>query len=107
MREGPQAQLLLAYGPEPGQAMGLDDQEPDDQGAEHHELGMRHGGGGNLNTDQAAQQRQKLVQKIGRITINAAPKKLPMMEPMPPMMTMKSNWKERSTEKAAGSQEPR
>ena len=45
--------------------------------------------------------------KIGKITMKAAPKKLPMMEPMPPMMTMNNNWKERSIEKAAGSQEPR
>ena len=26
--------------------------------------------------------------KIGKTTIKAAPKKLPMMEPMPPMITM-------------------
>ena len=30
-----------------------------------------------------------------------------MIEPMPPMMTMKSNWKERSMENAAGSQDPK
>ncbi len=45
--------------------------------------------------------------KIGRITINAAPKKLPMMEPMPPIMTMNSSWNERSIENAAGSHAPK
>ena len=44
---------------------------------------------------------------IGSNTIKAAPKNAPMMEPMPPMMTMKSSRKDISTEKAAGSQEPR
>jgi len=39
--------------------------------------------------------------------MNPAPKKLPMMEPMPPMITMNSRRNESSTEKAAGSQEPR
>ena len=29
--------------------------------------------------------------KIGSTTMNAAPKKLPMMEPMPPMITMNSS----------------
>ena len=47
------------------------------------------------------------VRKIGNNTIKAAPKKLPMMEPMPPMMTMNSNLKDWSTENAAGSQAPR
>ncbi|MDT4855266.1 hypothetical protein FQZ97_896110 [compost metagenome] len=45
--------------------------------------------------------------KMGSTTMKAAPKKLPMMEPMPPMITMKSSWNERSIEKAAGSHEPR
>ncbi len=39
--------------------------------------------------------------------MKAAPKKLPTIDPMPPMMTMKSSWNERSTENAAGSHEPR
>ncbi len=45
--------------------------------------------------------------KIGRMTMNAAPKKLPMIEPRPPMMIMNSSWNERSMLKAAGSQAPR
>src|SRR5574343_1745643 len=47
------------------------------------------------------------LRKIGRMTLKAPPKKLPRIEPMPPMMTMNSSWKERSTENAAGSHEPR
>jgi hypothetical protein len=47
------------------------------------------------------------LRKIGSTTMKAAPKKLPMIEPRPPMMIMKSSWKERSMEKAAGSQPPR
>ena len=31
------------------------------------------------------------LKKMGSKTMKAAPKKLPMMEPSPPMMTMKSN----------------
>ena len=45
--------------------------------------------------------------KIGRTTMNAAPKKLPMIEPMPPMITMNSSRNDMSTENAAGSQAPR
>ena len=44
---------------------------------------------------------------IGSSTMKAAPKKLPMIEPSPPMMTMNNNWKERSMLNAAGSHEPR
>ena len=47
------------------------------------------------------------LRKIGRTTMKAAPMKLPMIDPSPPMITTKSNWKERSIEKARGSQEPR
>ena len=39
--------------------------------------------------------------------MNAAPRKEPRIEPSPPMITMKSSWKERFTSKASGSQEPR
>ena len=39
--------------------------------------------------------------------MKAAPKKLPMIEPRPPMMTMNSSWNERSMLNAAGSHEPR
>ena len=39
--------------------------------------------------------------------MKAAPKKLPMIEPRPPMMIMNSNWNERSMLNAAGSHEPR
>ena len=41
------------------------------------------------------------------MTMKAAPKKLPMIEPSPPMMIMNSSWNERSMENAAGSHEPR
>ena len=41
------------------------------------------------------------------MTMKAAPKKLPMIVPRPPIMTMNSNWNERSTEKAAGSHDAR
>src|ERR1017187_9844691 len=44
---------------------------------------------------------------IGSRTMKRAPKNAPMIEPRPPMMTMKSSWNERSIEKAAGSQDPR
>ena len=44
---------------------------------------------------------------IGSTTMKAAPKKLPRMDPMPPMMTMNSSLNERSTENAPGSQAPR
>ena len=40
MREGPDAQLLLARGPEFGQAVRLDDEEPDDERAKNHQLGV-------------------------------------------------------------------
>ena len=49
----------------------------------------------------------RLSSTIGRTTMNAAPKKLPMIEPRPPMMTMNSSWNERSMLNAAGSHEPR
>ena len=45
--------------------------------------------------------------KIGSTTMKAAPKKLPMIEPRPPMITMNSSRNDMSTEKAAGSQAPR
>jgi hypothetical protein len=38
VRERPQAQLLLADLPQPGQAVRLDDQEEDDQAAEDDQL---------------------------------------------------------------------
>ncbi len=41
VRERPDAQLLLGDAPHLGQAMRLDDQEPDDQRAEDHDLGVR------------------------------------------------------------------
>jgi hypothetical protein len=41
MRERPQAHFLLANGPQLGQAMGLHDQEPHNQGAENNQLGVR------------------------------------------------------------------
>ena len=44
---------------------------------------------------------------IGSTTMKAAPKKLPMIEPRPPMITMNSRRNDWSTEKAAGSQAPR
>ena len=44
-----------------------------------------------------------LLSKIGSTTMKAAPKKLPMIEPRPPMMTMNSSWNERSIENATGS----
>jgi hypothetical protein len=50
MWERPQAHLLLAYGPQLGQSMGLDDQEPHNQGAENHQLGMRNAGRGNFQS---------------------------------------------------------
>src|SRR4029078_8201997 len=43
------------------------------------------------------------LRKSARRTMKAAPKKLPMMEPRPPMITMNSSWNERSIENAAGS----
>src|SRR5260370_17715527 len=42
MREGTEAQLLLADGPEPRQTVGLDDQKEDDQRAEDHRLQIGH-----------------------------------------------------------------
>ncbi len=49
-----------------------------------------------------------LVQRrCGSSTMKAAPKKLPMIEPRPPMITMNSSWNERSIENAAGSHAPR
>ena len=39
--------------------------------------------------------------------MKAAPKKLPMIEPSPPMITMNSSWNERSMLNAAGSHELR
>src|SRR5690554_2727366 len=41
MREWPDTELLLAYAPEPGQAMGLDDQEKDNEPAKHHMFDVR------------------------------------------------------------------
>ena len=41
----------------------------------------------------------------GKITMKAAPKKLPAIDPKPPMMTMNKSWKLRSMENAAGSHE--
>ena len=43
---------------------------------------------------------------IGSITMKAAPRNEPRIEPSPPMMTMNSTWNERSMSKASGSQEP-
>ena len=48
-----------------------------------------------------------LLSATGTSTMKAAPKKLPMIEPRPPMMTMNSSWNERLRSKASGSQEPR
>ena len=39
--------------------------------------------------------------------MNAAPRKDPMIDPSPPMITMNSTWNERSILNASGSQEPR
>ena len=47
------------------------------------------------------------ISTIGSTTMKAAPKKLPMIEPRPPMMTMNSRSNERVMPKAAGSHEPR
>ena len=63
MRERPQPHLFLADGPQPRQAVGLDDQEEHDQGAEHHQLGVRHGGGADGHAHQRAQCGQHLVQE--------------------------------------------
>ena len=43
----------------------------------------------------------------GSSTMKPAPRNAPAIEPRPPMMTMNSNWKERSIENAAGSHAPR
>ncbi|KAG1165791.1 hypothetical protein G6F35_018570 [Rhizopus arrhizus] len=43
----------------------------------------------------------------GTSTMKAAPKKLPMIEPSPPMITMNSSWNERVRANASGSHEPR
>ena len=45
--------------------------------------------------------------RIGSTTMKAAPKKLPMIEPSPPMITMNSRSNERLMLNAAGSHEPR
>jgi len=44
---------------------------------------------------------------MGSTTMKAAPKKPPMIEPRPPMITMNSRRNDTSTENAAGSHEPR
>ena len=44
---------------------------------------------------------------MGSTTMKPAPKKAPMIEPRPPMITMNSRRNEMSTPKAAGSQAPR
>src|SRR5215471_5554852 len=41
MREGPETQFLLADLPQPGQAVGLDGEEEEDQGTEDHQLEVR------------------------------------------------------------------
>ena len=62
MGEGPKAKLLLADRPQFGQAMRLDDQEPDDQRAKNDQLGMGDARGRDSNAEQVTQHRQKLVQ---------------------------------------------
>jgi hypothetical protein len=52
--ERPQTQLLLAHAPQLGQPMRLGNQEPDDQRAEDHELGVRDHGSGDRQPDQIA-----------------------------------------------------
>ena len=42
MWERPQTELLLRNLPQPREAVGLDDQEKDDQAAEHDQLEVRH-----------------------------------------------------------------
>src|SRR3954470_4124237 len=61
MRERPEPQFLLAGGPELGQAMRLDDEEPDDQPAEDHQLGVRDAGRGDRQPEHAREHRQELV----------------------------------------------
>src|SRR5450830_1619851 len=61
VREGPKPELLLGCGPKFGQAMRLDDQEPHDQAAKDHQLGVRGRGGADVAPDQAGQEGQELV----------------------------------------------
>src|SRR5450830_1056283 len=63
VREGPKPELLLGCGPKFGQAMRLDDQEPHDQAAKDHQLGVRGRGGADVAPDQAGQEGQELVQR--------------------------------------------
>ena len=44
---------------------------------------------------------------MGRITIKAAPRNDPRIDPSPPMITMNSSSNERFTSKASGSHPPR
>ena len=54
VREGPQTQFLLGNRPQLGQAVRLNNQEPDNQATEHHQFNVRHGGGAQLYADQIA-----------------------------------------------------
>src|SRR5690242_20233371 len=55
MRERPQAQLLLANLPQPGQPVRLDDQEEDDQPAEDDQLQVGEGGVRELHPEDVRQ----------------------------------------------------
>ena len=63
MRERPESQLLLRRHPEPGETMGLDDQEKDNQRPEDYQFRVRSRGGGNGNPDQRPERRQELAEE--------------------------------------------
>src|SRR5438552_9044701 len=102
VRKWPHPQLLLADRPQPREAMRLDDEEEDERAPKIMnsmfeiigvDSGMPRYVGSWFSTS-------------GRITMKAAPRNDPRIEPRPPMITMKSSWNERFTSKARGSQLP-